>query len=281
MTKSIKHTFNYNHKPAVVWDYLTKPELIVQWLMPCDFKPEVGHEFKFTTKPMPQFGFNGIIYCKVLEVVPNKKLVYSWKGGPGDSEAFTLDSVVTWDLKETNTGTELFLEHSGFTDANATAIMVMDAGWKQNIARVDELATSKEVRRTWFFEQPATVVWDYLTKPELIETWLMKSDFKPVAGHKFKFMYKERIDAYCEVLKIDAPKFLSFAWRKGKSEEEIRLDSVVSWTLTEKNGGTELKLAHTGFTLFEDVLGHSWGWDVLTKKLTEDLKTTTHANTKA
>src|SRR5580698_3508087 len=105
MTKSIKHTFNYSHKPEAVWEYLTKPELIALWLMASDFKPVVGHEFNFTTKPLPHYGFNGIVYCKVLEMVPNKKLVYSWKGGPGDGAAFTLNSVVTWILTPEGSGT--------------------------------------------------------------------------------------------------------------------------------------------------------------------------------
>src|SRR6185312_3963344 len=151
MTKSIKHTYRYSHAPEAVWDYLTRPELIAQWLMPTDFKPEVGHEFNFTTRPMPQFGFNGVVYCKVLEIVPNKKLVYSWKGGPGDGVTFTLDSVVKWTLTPTADGTELHLEHSGFRAEQETAFTMMDAGWGQNIGKVDELITKKEVKRTWFF----------------------------------------------------------------------------------------------------------------------------------
>ncbi len=139
MAKSIKHSFHYSHKPETVWDYLTKPELIAQWLMANDFKPIVGHEFNFTTRPLPQFGFNGMIYCKVLEIIPFKKLVYSWKGGPGDSVAFTLDSIVTWILKPTEIGCELMLEHSGFRDENINAYTMMDIGWGKNIAKIEEL----------------------------------------------------------------------------------------------------------------------------------------------
>lgn len=139
MSKSIKHKFQYSHLPEAVWDYLTKPELIAQWLMPSDFKPIVGHEFNFTTTPLPQFGFNGIVYCKVLEVIPFKKLVYTWKGGPGDGAPYTLDSIVTWILKPTENGCELELEHNGFTEENIYGMAMMDSGWGRNIARIEEL----------------------------------------------------------------------------------------------------------------------------------------------
>lgn len=142
-TKSIKHTFNYSHSPEAVWEYLTKPELIAQWLMPSDFKPALGHEFRFTTKPLPQFDFDGIAHCKVLEIVPFKKLVYSWKGGIDGRT--TLDSVVTWVLTETATGTELQLEHSGFVNENTTIYAAMNGGWEKNIAKIEDLLNAVKV----------------------------------------------------------------------------------------------------------------------------------------
>lgn len=145
MAKSSKHSFTYSHKPQLVWDYITKPELIEQWLMKNDFKPVVGHEFNFTTQPMPNYGFNGIVYCKVLEVVPFKKLVYSWKGGPGNGGPYTLDSVVTWTLIETEKGTELHLEHSGFAEDNIHGFSMMDMGWGKGMVKINELANTHKV----------------------------------------------------------------------------------------------------------------------------------------
>ena len=34
---------------------------------------------------------------------------------------------------------------------------------------------------------PPEKIWRALTQPHLIEEWLMKSDFKPVVGHRFDF----------------------------------------------------------------------------------------------
>ena len=69
MTKSIHHQFFFQHSPEVVWEYLTKAELIAQWLMENDFQPLIGYDFQFRSRPLPDLNFDGIIYCKVVEVV--------------------------------------------------------------------------------------------------------------------------------------------------------------------------------------------------------------------
>ena len=139
MKESIQHTIFYPHPPEMVWEYLTRPELIELWLMKNDFKAEVGHEFEFTTKPLPQFNFDGHMYCKVLELVPAKKLTYSWKGGPGDG-SLTLDSLVKWELRAVNDGTELSLVHSGFGKPEAQiAFMPMNIGWEKNMQKIATL----------------------------------------------------------------------------------------------------------------------------------------------
>ena len=53
MTKSIQHKFFFPHPPEVVWEYLTKAELMEQWLMKNDFQPIVGYDFQFRIKPLP------------------------------------------------------------------------------------------------------------------------------------------------------------------------------------------------------------------------------------
>jgi len=139
MTKSIYHKFFFPHSPETVWEYLTKPELISQWLMENDFQPIVGYDFQFRTPPMPKFDFDGIIYCKVLEIVPFKKLSYSWKGGPGEGK-ISLDSIVTWTLHVKDNGTELQLDHSGFREMeNFTMYSIMNEGWLKNIQKIARL----------------------------------------------------------------------------------------------------------------------------------------------
>ena len=150
MKKTINHTLFFKQSPEYVWEYLTKPELIELWLMKTDFQPIVGHQFNFTTRPMPNYGFDGNIYCMVLELMPLKKLSYSWKGGPGDG-VINLDSVVEWTLLEKDGGTELQLVHSGFKDTDAFMFSIMNDGWLKNMQKIVEYLNMKndagEIRR--------------------------------------------------------------------------------------------------------------------------------------
>jgi len=141
MNRTIKHRLFYSHPPEVVWEYLTNSELLVQWLMPNDFQPMVGHDFTFKTKPIPQFEFDGLIYCKVLEIIPLKKLSYSWKGGPGNGK-INLDSVVTWNLVPKENGTEVLLEHSGLME-NINIYNAMNDGWFKNMNKIIELINAR------------------------------------------------------------------------------------------------------------------------------------------
>jgi len=144
MRKSIKHSFFFAHPPEVVWDYLTKSELLAQWLMKNDFQPIVGLDFQFRTNPIPSLNFDGIFYCKVLEVVPFKRLSYSWKSGPGEGE-ITLESIVVWKLEPKDKGTELFLEHSGFAkEENLNFYKGLTDGWVEKLHNIANLINSAQ-----------------------------------------------------------------------------------------------------------------------------------------
>lgn len=129
MQQSIRHQFTFPQPPEMVWRYLTEPDLLALWLMPNDFKPEVGHRFQFGTKPKSPLGFDGRVYCEVLEIIPFRKLVYSWKGGLSKEKPL-LDSIVTWTLEPLENGTRLTLEQTGFKGMkNYLAYFIMNKGW--------------------------------------------------------------------------------------------------------------------------------------------------------
>jgi uncharacterized protein YndB with AHSA1/START domain len=137
----------------------------------------------------------------------------------------------------------------------------------------------KEIYQTWFFQQPASEVWEYLTNPELIERWLMKSDFQPIVGHKFRFAhvpknesnYKGIVD--CEVLEVEPFNKLSYSWNGTTKDGNRVFHSKVEWTLLSRDNGTELQLQHSGFILLEDFTAHNAGWGICLKRLDELLKT--------
>lgn len=143
MQKEIKNEWVYEQPPNEVWEYLTQAELIALWLMPNNFKPILGHEFQFQTKPIPSLELDGIFHCKVLEVISFQKLTYSWKGGSGNG-VFSLDTVVEWTLEKYGNGTKLFLKHSGFKETNLAIYTGMTDGWKQNIQKmINQLNSNK------------------------------------------------------------------------------------------------------------------------------------------
>ena len=121
-----------------------------------------------------------------------------------------------------------------------------------------------EIKQTWFFNQSPQEVWEYLTKPELLELWLMKSDFQPIVGHKFRFICSNI--SYCEVLEVKPFTTLSYTWQVDSVIDKKPFNSKVVWTLVPKENGTELQLAHNGFTFLEDLVGHENGWNTCLKQ---------------
>jgi uncharacterized protein YndB with AHSA1/START domain len=136
MTSIVKHQYFFPQAPEMVWEYLTRADLMELWLMPNNFEPIPGFEFQFRIKPVPQLDFDGTVYCKVLEIVPHQKLSYSWKSGPGNGK-IDLDSIVVWTLVPKDNGTELLLEHTGFKEIEDFKMYsAVNEGWLVNIKKI-------------------------------------------------------------------------------------------------------------------------------------------------
>jgi uncharacterized protein YndB with AHSA1/START domain len=134
------------HAPETIWKTLTTGELIGRWLMvPTGFEPVKGKRFTFQTTPVG--AWDGVVHCEVLEVMPNERLVYAWKGGHEGNVGygFRLDTVVTWTLSRAANGTRLRLVHSGFaTPKNDFAFETMGEGWKKVVQRIGAIAGEQE-----------------------------------------------------------------------------------------------------------------------------------------
>jgi uncharacterized protein YndB with AHSA1/START domain len=113
--------------PEKIWRALTWPHLIEEWLMKNDFKPAVDHRFSLRADW-------GAVDCRVLAVEPNKTLSYTWA-------AFGLESVVTWTLTPTRTGTHLRMEHSGFPPDQQQAYQGATYGWQRFFANLEQVVS--------------------------------------------------------------------------------------------------------------------------------------------
>ena len=149
MKKMIKYNWFFEQSPETVWKYLTTSELMEQWLMKNDFELIPGYEFMFKTNPHPSMDFDGNVYCRILEIDPLKKLVYSWKIKQGN-EKLMLDSTVTWFLIPKKGGTELILEHTGLDEwKNEMLFQAMNKGWDQNVrVKMSNLFNTKPYNET-------------------------------------------------------------------------------------------------------------------------------------
>ena len=136
----------FPHAPETLWRTLTNGELMARWMMvPTGFAPVEGTRFTFQTTPAGQW--DGLIQCQVLEVVPNRRFAYSWKGGHEGNAGYgsRLDTIVTWLLEKVEHGTRLRLVHSGFAmPANETAFRNMSEGWGKVVPRLGAIADEQD-----------------------------------------------------------------------------------------------------------------------------------------
>ena len=122
-----------SYPPEKIWRALTQPHLIEEWLMKNDFKPVVGHSFNLRADW-------GAVDCQVQAVEPNKTLSYTWG-------AYGLESVVTWTLTPTSTGTHLRMEQSGFRPDQQQAYQgAARGGWQQFFANLEQVLARIDFR---------------------------------------------------------------------------------------------------------------------------------------
>ncbi len=121
-TESISFEFDLHHSPEKVWRALTDPVLVAEWLLPVvDLKLEPGAAFTFKAQPQP--GWDGIVNCRFLEIEAQRRLSWMWVVGD-------IDTVVTFTLTPTASGTRLSLVQSGFKPDQKQNFAGARYGWK-------------------------------------------------------------------------------------------------------------------------------------------------------
>ncbi|MCE3226982.1 MAG: hypothetical protein K0S32_1533 [Bacteroidetes bacterium] len=116
-----------------VWKAITDKNEMKHWYFDLPtFKPEVGLEFEFTGGP--EDGVQCVHQCKITEVIPGKKITYSWK-----YKGYEGISYVTFELSPDGQNTKLKLTHRDlhtFPPNNADfAKKNFEAGWTDIIGK--------------------------------------------------------------------------------------------------------------------------------------------------
>ena len=124
----------YNAPVEKVWSALTDNDQMKSWYFDiAEFKPEPGFEFQFTGGDP-----NGVQYlhlCKVIDVVPNKKLSYTWR-----YDGFEGKSLVIFDLTAEGSKTKVKVSHFGLETFPAATTPAFDKknfemGWTEIIGK--------------------------------------------------------------------------------------------------------------------------------------------------
>lgn len=130
-SESISFEFDLQHTPQKIWRALTDPVLLAEWLLPVmELRLQPGAEF--TLKAPPQPGWDGSVDCRFLEIEAPRKLSYTWRVGD-------IDTVVTFMLTPTASGTRLSLAQTGFKQDQKRNFGGARYGWKLMGARLVEL----------------------------------------------------------------------------------------------------------------------------------------------
>lgn len=134
-TRSVIVEREFPHPPEKVWRALTESSLMEQWLLKNDFQPVPGRSFNLRRDPVQNW--NGVIDCQVLTVDPSKTLSYTW-GTLG------IETVVTFTLTPTASGTHLRMEQSGFGPDQEANYKGAKYGWQSFFGRLEPVVAGLE-----------------------------------------------------------------------------------------------------------------------------------------
>lgn len=119
----------YNAPISKVWKAITDKEEMKQWYFDlAEFQPELGFKFQFIGGTEDN---QYLHLCEIIEVIPKKKLTYSWR-----YDGYEGNSFVTFELFEEGDETRLKLTHRGLESFPANpdfAKTNFQMGWDQII----------------------------------------------------------------------------------------------------------------------------------------------------
>jgi uncharacterized protein YndB with AHSA1/START domain len=164
----------FNAPVELVWQAISTREDMKQWYFDLkEFKAEAGFEFQFAVE---HEGFNYVHHCRVTDVIPNKKLAYTWR-----YEGYAGDSLVTFELFAEGGKTRLKLTHEGletFPAIPAFARTNFMGGWtsligsslKEFIEKGGD-TSAREIVVSRVFNAPRELVWEAWTNPKHVVNW--------------------------------------------------------------------------------------------------------------
>ncbi|MBV8452392.1 MAG: SRPBCC domain-containing protein [Deltaproteobacteria bacterium] len=119
---------DFPHPVEKVWRALTDPDALRVWLMDNDFELRAGKRFILRGRRVPPES-RGWHECEVLEIEPQRRMVWSWTINEGDAP-----TRVEFRLEAIGRGTRLTLSHTG--DLDPITISRLTQGWPGKLAEL-------------------------------------------------------------------------------------------------------------------------------------------------
>jgi uncharacterized protein YndB with AHSA1/START domain len=290
MSNEIRKTIVIEARPEVVFKALTDEKELTQWFpSQAILQARVGGamEFKFQRDDGT---VDHKVVGKILEIVPGKKLSFSWKN---TSDPDFPDTVVTWTLEPTDGGkTKVMLTHSGFEKGRW--LDLHDGGWSYFIGRLAEYSSKgrvenrqmfkelgKEIRKTVMIDAPPNAVFRALTDEKELAQWFPNQgavlEARVGGAMEFRFLRPdgEKHAFQGRILEIMPDKKLSYSWNPAHGPDSS--DEVITWTLEPTDDGkTRVTLVHTGLKESKEDVEAGWsyeaGWTHFLSQLVEHCK---------
>ena len=261
-----------------VWKALTDPETMRKWYFDMDgFKPEVGTEFTFAGE---KDGVKKVHLCQVKEVIPNKKISYSWRYKDHEGS-----SLLTFELFDEGDNTRLKLTHAGLETFKVFTKQNFQDGWNHfiNTALVKFLSENKNNMETQPYQCRITVPATQSKTADAIadvRAW-WSVDYEGASrkvGDAFTVRFGETFVTF-RVVEASDSKIAWFVtdcykhWLKGNKKEWN--GTTVVFELSAKGDKTQIDFTHLGLVPgIECYEGCEEGWnfyikDSLFKLLTE------------
>ncbi|WP_431806456.1 SRPBCC domain-containing protein [Microbacterium paraoxydans] len=147
---------------------------------------------------------------------------------------------------------------------------------RDDAAVVDEAGFS--VRRTIRIDAPIRAVWQAVTEPEHISRWFGRTALTGTGvGATGTMAFPDYDVIPLRVEEFDAPHRITYRWNNddalGTLPDEVdeETSTVFTFTLEERDGGTELTVVESGFERTSDpranLQSHRTGWELELDKL--------------
>ncbi len=257
----IKKTITIEALPSAVFRALTDEKQLTDWFPnQAILEPRVGGQVEFKFQ-QADGAVDHTVVGKILEIIPDKKLSFSWKN---TSDPDFPKTVVTWTLDAVDgKSTRVELTHTGFEKGRW--LDLHDGGWSYFAGRLEEYCKNgrvedramykelgNETRKVIVVDAPPQAVFKALSDEKELTQWFpsqARMEARVGGAIEFQFVRPDGQNhmLYGRVLELVPDEKLSYTWNFAHRDQ---LQETVTWTLEPVGGNsnkTRVTLVHAGF----------------------------------